>query len=657
MGRLVLQALPLLALGLALTVARAFLLPPSPSYPPQPGRQRLVVLAPTNRKPPPLALAPPLQARRKVEPAAAAADDDDEEEEEEEEEEDEEDEEDEEIDPLAVVVGGDGGGGGKSFPMDLDTAPEEAEAESTTPWDNFVEILLPPGTSSQDDGEGGGGGRAADGSSGSGAAASVGDPPSPNRYFMRTDVPYYFLRDELGLGEERMLRVSLDHGQVLALSVERSLRPKVAWLRGALQLSRAEAAQVVGASPNLLLLSVEDNLAPKLRWLKDELALSDAERRGLVLRCPQLLTASTGSLLLKLAFLKDDVGLTPPELGRAVRTMPPLLVLSLDTLVDKAEFLTQELGMTMKDVGHLLVRGPALFFQALDTGLRPKVRFLRRDLGLGTEQLRTLVLRAPRLLNYRVAARGRALLAYLTRPPLELSREDAVRLVLKAPGLLGMDAAGPRFHAAVRALQEVTGVGSGRDLGSVVQRFPGALSLSAPRIRATQQLLVGPPLQCTAQEAAEVLWKHPQALGYRPEAVRGKLAAVAAAYGLAPDNGAVKAALLKAPALLSYSLDGRLKPRLQAAAAAGVAVERAVTMLSLPAERFKERVDRCAAGPVPDLPPLLRQRANARLRKLLLAQRTERRESEQAVEKEKGKGQGGKEGKAKGNKRDETDVE
>jgi hypothetical protein len=225
-----------------------------------------------------------------------------------------------------------------------------------------------------------------------------------------------------------------------------------------------------------------------------------------------------------------------------------------------------------------------------------------------------------------------------------------------------MDAAGPRFHEAVLALKEVTGAGSEKDLGSVVQRFPGALSLSASRIRATHKLLVGPPLQCTAQEAAEVLRKHPQALGYNPEAIRGKLAAVAAAYGLAPDDGAVKAALLKAPALLSYSLDGRLRPRLQAAAAAGVAVERAVTMLSLPVGRFEERVDRSGAGSVPDLPPLLRQRANARLRKVLLAQRSGRREKEsapQAVEKQekaKGKGKGGKKGKAKA-KLDETAVD
>lgn len=577
-----------------------------------------------------------------------------------------EEEEEELLDPVAP---------GSSFPMDPPEAaagpagrPAAAAADggTTTPWDNFVEIFVgpeprPPEAEGEGEGE-----RAAAAVDGEDEGDGDGEGAASARYFLRTDVPYYFLRDELGLGEARMLRVSLDHGQVLALSVARSLRPKVAWLREALQLSRAEAAQLVGASPGVLLLSVEDNLMPKLRWFKEELALSDADRRRLIRRCPQLLTASTGALLLKLAFLKDDVGLSAPDLARAIRTMPQLLVLSLDTLVDKAEYLTHGLGMTMKNVGFLLVRSPALFFQALDTGLKPKVRFLRRDLGLSNDQIRALVLKAPRLLNYRVAARGRALLAYLTRPPFDMAQEEAVRLVLKFPTLLGTDVGGMRFQETVQALKAATGSGTERVLAGVVQRFPGALQLTAGRIRRAQAVLAGPPLHCSPEEAAEVLRKHPQALAYRPEAIVAKLEAVAAAYGEGGDGGAVataatgttataargregkgkgkgkgmniKAALLKAPALLSYSLEGRLRPRLAAAAAAGVAMERAVTMLSLPDGRFEERLDRSAAGPLPELPPLLRQRANARLRKVLVAQQKRR----QGLVEGEGEGEGGK---------------
>lgn len=415
-----------------------------------------------------------------------------------------------------------------------------------------------------------------------------------------------------------MLRISLDHGPVLALSVERSLRPKVQWLREALRLTRAEAAQVVGASPGALLLSVEDNLEPKLRWLKDELGLAEEERRRIVLRCPQILTASTGSLLMKLAFFKDDVGLGRIELHRALRTMPALLVLSLDTLVDKAEYLTTELGMTMEDIGILLVRAPALFFQALDTGLKPKIRFLRREVGLATEkEVRQLILKAPRLLNYRIVARGRPFLQYLTRNPLNFTREEAQRLILRSPSLLTTDVASPRFIDTMQALKNAMGVRVERELSDIILRFPMVLSFTAARIKRSLAVFAN-NVGCRSEEVRTLLQKHPQVLGYRPESVLQKLEAIVEIYGFS-SVADVKKSLLKAPALLSYSLKARLRPRLEAAADVGVPLEKAVTWLPLADDKYEERLGCSTTEEVISLAdaPLLRQRSNAQLRKLL----------------------------------------
>lgn len=480
-----------------------------------------------------------------------------------------------------------------------------------TLWENFIEIFDPvvatapflPSSSS----------------SNSNSSAST----TSARFYMNKAVPYFFLRDELGINENKMLRISLDNPQVLALSVERSLRPKVAWLRSALGLTQAEAATLVGGSPGMLLLSVEDNLAPKLSWLQDELGFETEERRKLVMRCPQVLTTSPGSLLMKLAFLKDDVGMSRGEVYRAVRSMPSLLVLSLDTLVDKAEYLTAEFGVTQQDVGSLLTRAPALFFQSLEAGLKPKARFLRRDLGLDTDAMAFLLRRMPRALNYNIVSSGRPLLQYLTRGPFNFTREEVARIILRSPSLLSTDVTSPRFGLLLESLQQATNLPLGPALASILRRFPMILSFTASRLHASLDVLTD-DLKCSSAEIASILQKHPQLLGYRPVAVREKLAALQEIYGLSEvEEG--KKAVLRSPALLSYSLDTRLRPRLLRAAETGVELERAVSWLPLTEEKFEERVVKSSTEAISLAnTPLLRHRSNAKLRKLL---RTTKRSS------------------------------
>ena len=255
-----------------------------------------------------------------------------------------------------------------------------------------------------------------------------------------------------------MLRISLDHGQVLALSVERSLRPKVTWLRKTLNLSRAEAATLIGGSPGILLLSIEDNLAPKLGWLCEELGLTEEERRQVLLKCPQILTASAGSLLLKMIFFKDDIGLSRHDIQKAVRLQPSLLILSPDNLMDKVEYMTDELGMDLSTVSQLLVKAPMFFLQSLDTALKPKIRFLRRDVGLNDEEIARVIRSNPRLFNYNIVGRGRPLMSYMIRQPLNLSKEQVQKMVFKSPAILATDVTSARFLEMMETLKEATGV-------------------------------------------------------------------------------------------------------------------------------------------------------------------------------------------------------
>jgi hypothetical protein len=120
-------------------------------------------------------------------------------------------------------------------------------------------------------------------------------------------------------------------------------------------------------------------------------------------------------------------------------------------------------------------------------------------------------------------------------------------------------------------------------------RFPAALSLRAERLQASVSVLTD-SLGCDIEEVRAVLRKHPQILGYRPQAVLEKLRAIAEVYGLGEDARGLKAGVVKYPAVLSYSLEGRLRPRLSAAKEGDVPVEMAFSWMALQPARFEERV-------------------------------------------------------------------
>jgi hypothetical protein len=194
-------------------------------------------------------------------------------------------------------------------------------------------------------------------------------------------------------------------------------------------------------------------------------------------------------------------------------------------------------------------------------------------------------------------------------------------MVQRSPALLATDVGGPRFVSLIQTLKEVTGVKDEGELVGILSRFPMVLSFTSGRVKESVAVLVD-DLGCDPAEVALLLRKHPQLLGYRPEAVRGKLEAVQALYELSSLRE-VKPALLKAPALLSYSLDTRVRPRLALARAAGVGLEKAVGWLPLSEGKYEERVERSTTEPLSLVEtPLLRQRSNAGLRKLLRKKKT-----------------------------------
>lgn len=98
---------------------------------------------------------------------------------------------------------------------------------------------------------------------------------------------FAFLTDDLGVPEDAYRRVVVKCPRLLACSVRDQLRPALIYLR---RLGFRDNRALAFQDPILLVSSVERTMAPKLEYLRTELGMSKDEAVAMALRCPALFT-------------------------------------------------------------------------------------------------------------------------------------------------------------------------------------------------------------------------------------------------------------------------------------------------------------------------------------------------------------------------------
>ena len=186
---------------------------------------------------------------------------------------------------------------------------------------------------------------------------------------------------------------------------------------------------------------------------------------------------------------------------------PTILNLSHDTLRAKADALS---SLGVPDVGFVLCRNPSLLAMSIADNILPKVQFLK-DLGVDIPRVLTL---HPSVLTLSLTENLRPTVAFL--------RE------------------------------------SGLDPTVVVPRSPAILGLSVERnLRPTMAFLKESGLDPTV-----VLSRYPSLLGLTQENMRPKFAFLS-------EMGVTLAQIQAFPTVLTYSLENRLRPRLERARRTG----------------------------------------------------------------------------------------
>ncbi|CAM9111931.1 unnamed protein product [Phaeothamnion confervicola] len=443
---------------------------------------------------------------------------------------------------------------------------------------------------------------------------------------LRKKVAYFWLKDELGVGETMLEQIILRHGGLLSLDVEKNLEPKAVFFE-TLGLPRWALGVMVERNPSFMWLSLDANIKPTLAWLHWHVGLSHSEICGALLKAPALLGLRVSSNLApKLDFLQDEVGLTPAQVRRMVATAPTVLGLSLEhNLRPKVGFLRGPSGLTRETVARVVAAQPRLLGASLDRTLAPRLQFLRRDLGLGAGPLNRVLHRSPMLLGFGTATRLVPTMALLRaelqcslaqcrllvirsprifcnspetlrvriallRDRLELTQPaEAIRLVVGCPNALSL-----RLDVRLDELLALLcggsgcgdsssddGGGGGGGDGNNAGNRGGSASGSSIGVSSS-----GERLGMSLAEARKVLLGLPGLLGCSVESNLGpKVAAlVAAASG---DAAAVRAMVLASPALLGYSLAGRIEPRLRDLAAIGQPVAMLPRIVCKPTAEYK----------------------------------------------------------------------
>ena len=308
---------------------------------------------------------------------------------------------------------------------------------------------------------------------------------------------------------------------------------------------------MVVSQPSLLNLGVDETLAPTLDWLQRRLGLDAAQLRKMVLRLP-------------------------PLLGYSVE----------DTMEPKLDWLQRRLDLDAAQLKKVVVPFPALLGYRVEDNLAPKLDWLQTRLDLDDAQLKKMILTSQSLLGYSVDDNMKPTLGWL-RTRLELSDAALKRMVLALPPLLGLSVV-DNVAPTLAWLQRRLDLGDA-GLRKVVVAYPTLLGLRIERMESNCAWLER-RLGLDEKQLARVVVASPPLLYLSVDGnLAPKLDYLLGATGLSSSE--FRDHIIRIPAIPSYSLDKRYRPRVEACRAAGVDAAYVLTAAPLTDEYFYERLE------------------------------------------------------------------
>jgi len=357
------------------------------------------------------------------------------------------------------------------------------------------------------------------------------------------------LRRTMNLSDEDIRVILGKQPALLHYSADRNLAPTILFLVRALDLSKAELRIMIMECPSIIGYS-QKNLRKKFSFFAALYASDDVHGRDrirkLLVDTPKLLLSSVETgLLPRMKFLHNEIQFTLPELQNLYEKNPRLLLYSLDdNLREKIVFFfILQLQMETKDVRKLLKSYPQVMDYNLDSHIKPIAEYCMTEMGFSSTEFASIILKFPRLFTYSLF-RIKHVIGYL-RFELNLNPSQVKRVIFQAPQVFGLGE--DNVKEKLNILTTRLGLTS-EELGHVFSTMPTIICLSAnktltPKLDYLEQTII--------------------------------------------NNQILKESIIKQPTLIGYSLDGRLRPRMQRLVNAGIPAHKITVGISMSEDKFK----------------------------------------------------------------------
>ena len=189
----------------------------------------------------------------------------------------------------------------------------------------------------------------------------------------RHTVPRCRYLTELGVPAERLPTMLRKQPQILHLSVEKGLKPRVAYFKKELLIPEADIPKMLERNPAVLTFSIENQVQPRVDFLRD-LGISRDGVMKMIVRHPHVLQYSFEGLEEHINFL-SSIGMDEEDVVHTVTRLSQLFSLSVaNSLRPKFKYMTEELGGDHKTC----VKFPAYFSLSLDQRIKPRHTYLQQ---------------------------------------------------------------------------------------------------------------------------------------------------------------------------------------------------------------------------------------------------------------------------------------
>jgi mTERF domain-containing protein len=218
---------------------------------------------------------------------------------------------------------------------------------------------------------------------------------------LESDLTYFYLRDELGIPEDVMWKITNDAPSVLGLKAN-NVRNKVQVLQSLVGLTDAEIRQLITSQPTLLQLSVKKNLSPTILFWIRQLEIGKEELKTLILGCPTLLKYSRSNIQGKLNFFQTTMGYSLSDCRKLLVKEPRLLTSGVKTgLIPRLNFLTKEVEISLPNIRKIALKNPRILLMSVEQNLTPKcVFYFIMTLQMEGKDVEKMLLKYPQILDY-----------------------------------------------------------------------------------------------------------------------------------------------------------------------------------------------------------------------------------------------------------------